>query len=360
MAAADAIVNPALPEALSLSRIAGFTGLRALAWHGNLLYAARGYELLCANAASGQFEWRKVAGFRPQLWRKLTSSHRCTSRLFRDGFHALAVLSSGEMVGAVPGAIVRCAPHSSEFEVVHAVRRGTRPLHIASTPSGHLFWGEYFDNPDRHEVHIYRSADRGVSWDVVYTFSASAIRHVHNIVYDRWADCLWILTGDEGTECRIMRASLDFQSVDVLLAGGQQARAVAVVPASDGIYFSSDTPTESNWIYHLDRNGGLQHLSQLSSSSICGCRVGNAVFFSTMVEPSPVNLDRHVRICGSSDGAHWHRLLAWPKDRWSMRYFQYGNAFFPDGFNQTSYLVVSTIAVRGADLETGIWQVRHA
>jgi hypothetical protein len=360
MSAAEVIVSPARQGEPTLSRIAVFPRLRALAWHGHVLYASRGYELLCADASSGRFEWRHVARHHPPLWRKLSSSHRLSARLCRDGFHALAVLPTGEMVGAVSGAIVRLAGGNSEFEVTHAIGRGIRPLHIASTPDGHLFWGEYFDNPDRHEVHIYGSADRGVSWNIAYTFPRRAIRHVHNIVYDGWDDCLWVLAGDDGTECRILRASLDFRHVDVVLAGNQQARAVALVPTPDGVYFSSDTPSETNHIYRLDRNGSLQGLSELSSSSIYGCRVGDSVFFSTMVEPTPINLDRNARICASSDGIHWHNLLAWGKDRWPMRFFQYGNAFLPDGRNETSYLAVSTIAVAGADLETSIWQVQQA
>ena len=46
--------------------------------------------------------------------------------------------------------------------------------------------------------------------------------------------------------------------------------------------------------------------------------------------------DDHVRIYGSRDREeNWHALLAWRKDHWPMSFFQYGNAFFPDGDNKT-------------------------
>jgi len=48
--------------------------------------------------------------------------------------------------------------------------------------------------------------------------------------------------------------------------------------------------------------------------------------------------------------------VGWRKDRWSMKYFQYGNAFLPDGENSTDLLAATTIAVQGADLRTSIWQ----
>ncbi len=345
----------------ALTRNARFPGLRALAWSGHQLYASRGYQLVRAKIqnASDTLPWQPVAHFRPTLKRRLSVANRLTARLLRDGFHALAVLPSGGLVAAVAGAIVTLRPNESEFRVTHAITRGTRPLHITAVPQGAVFWGEYFDNASRDEVHIYGSTDGGTTWAVAYTFPRGAIRHVHNIVYDHWENCLWVLTGDYGDECRILRASFDFSRVEAVLQGNQQARAVALVPMEDGLYFTTDTPLESNYVYRLGRRGELTRLAQISGSSIYGCSVGDRVFFSTMVEPSEVNRDQHVRIFGGRGSGSWQFLLAWPKDRWSMRFFQYGNAFLPDGSNTTLYLAVSTIAVEQDDMATSLWCVRH-
>jgi hypothetical protein len=340
-------------------RIAAFPLLRALAWRNDVLYASRGYALLRAtvNPQVADIEWEHIGQYRPAAWRSITSSSPLASRLFRDGFHALAALSSGHLVGAVPHAIVTQSPGEPESHLSHKLLRGTRPLHFATTPSDHIFWGEYFDNPRRDEVHIYASTDRGVHWEVAHTFPKGSIRHVHNIVYDQWGGCLWILTGDNGSECRILRASCDFKTVEVVLSGNQQARSAALVPTRDALYFSSDTPLESNHVYRLDRRGYICPVTSLSSSSIYGCRVGDAVFFSTMAEPSAVNSSRAVSLHGSSDGEHWQQLRQWEKDPWPMGLFQYGNAFLPDGDNTTGLLAVTTIAVQRADLETSLWRV---
>jgi hypothetical protein len=354
-----------------LIRVAHFSGLRALAWSGDQLYASRGYELLRANLGniSQIVSWKYITSFRPDWRRRLSVNNRLAARLFRDGFHALAVLPNSGLIAAVAGAIVTLHPGDNEFRITHAITRGTRPLHITAVPSGAVYWGEYFDNPSRAEVHVYASSDGGATWHVSYTFPAGAIRHIHNIVYDRWEDCLWMLTGDYGNECRILHASCDFSRVDAVLQGNQQARAVALVPMPDGLYFSTDTQLESNYIYRLDRKGSLTQLASISSSSIYGCRVANHVFFSTMVEPSEVNHDQHVRIYGSSAGMattgdaansnkeKFQPLLSWKKDRWPMRFFQYGNAFLPDGDNSTPYLAVSTIAVESNDMTTSIYFV---
>jgi hypothetical protein len=344
-----------------LTVVARFPGLRALAWVENQLYASRGYELLRARIEDArEITWQPLAHYRPSLRRRLTVTNRLTARIFRDGFHALMILPSGAIVAAVPGAIVTLPPGDTEFRQTYAITRGTRPLHITVAPGGAVYWGEYFDNAARDDVHIYGSADAGATWTIAYTFPKGAIRHVHNIVHDPWGNCLWILTGDYCDECRILRASRDFSSVQVVLQGKQQARAVAAVPTEDALYFSSDTPLEPNFIYRLDRQGVLTQLAGISSSSIYGCRVGRQVFFSTMVEPSEVNRDRGVRIYAADINAPkaWQPLLSWKKDPLPMGLFQYGNAFLPDGNNTTQFLAVSTIAVQSGDLCTSLYPLR--
>jgi hypothetical protein len=76
-----------------------------------------------------------------------------------------------------------------------------------------------------------------------------------------------------------------------------------------------------------------------------------------MVEPSPISSDQNVRLYGTSNGIKWDHVLQRKKDRWPMSWFQYGNAFLPDGKNTTDLLAVTTIAVKNADLETTIWRI---
>lgn len=341
---------------LAATKIASFENVRVLAWDKRTLYASRGDKLLAAQPESEPISWREIACFRPHSWRALTSRNSLSARLFRDGFHALVVHPRGNLVAALPGAIATLQAGEKEFCISHRITRGTRPLHITATPAGQIFWGEYFDNSGREEVHIYVSADGGLTWHVAHTFPKRSIRHVHNICYDRWENCLWILTGDYGSECRILRASLDFSRVDEALAGNQQARAVAAVVTASGVFFASDTPLEQNYIYLLDRKGHVSKLSAIPSSSIYGCQNHNGLFFSTMVEPSDVNQTKDVHLVGSADGESWDTVAAWRKDRWPMKVFQYGNAFLPDGDNHTDLLAVSTIAVQNANCQTSIWR----
>lgn len=342
---------------IQLACVGRFPGMRVLAWDGDILYASRGYELLRCRPASAAAQWEAVGQFSPVWWRRITASSRLGFRLMRDGFHTLAVLPSEQLIAAVPGAIATLNPEEKQFRVTHAMQRGTRPLNFVVTPDGRVFWGEYFDNPGRDAVHVYGSEDRGASWKIVYSFPRNSVRHIHNIVYDRWKDCLWVLTGDIGEECRVLHASLDWKQLEVVLSGNQQARAVAAVVTKDGLYFASDTPLEQNYVYKLDREGKLERMAEVNASVLCGCAIGDAVFFTTMVEPSTVNVDRSVALYGSVRGSSWTRMQTWAKDSWSMKFFQYGNAFLPTGNNSTDVLALTTIAVKGHDLEASLWRV---
>src|ERR1019366_432165 len=185
--------------------IARFPRLRVLAWAGDQLYASRGYQLLRASVQdpSSALTWQPVADFHAEWRRQLSVMNGLTARLFRDSFHALAVLPSGGLVAAVPGAIVTLRRGETEFGRTHSILRGTRPLHITAVPDGTIYWGEYFDNSARDEVHVYASTDAGATWSVAYTFPKGAIRHIHNIVHDPWGNYFCVLTGDYGDECSV-------------------------------------------------------------------------------------------------------------------------------------------------------------
>src|SRR5271170_4033915 len=126
--------------ALNPVRIVAFPRLRALAWRNDALYACRGYTVLRATMSAhvSTAEWKLVGQYRTSAWRTITSSSRLASRLFRDGFHALVALPSGHLVAAVPHAIVTLTPGETEFRISHKVQRGTRPLHLAATPSDQI------------------------------------------------------------------------------------------------------------------------------------------------------------------------------------------------------------------------------
>src|SRR5271170_1924267 len=121
--------NPGHASA-GLRRVARFQRLRALTWMDDVLYASRGYDLLRTRISrisnEGQIPsdnqpWEAVASFHPACWRRWTARTNLSSRLVRDGFHALTVLPSQGMVAAVPGAIITLRPNENQFQVTHRI-----------------------------------------------------------------------------------------------------------------------------------------------------------------------------------------------------------------------------------------------
>lgn len=326
-------------------------------WHDGALYASQGYSV--SRWISTEDRWDFVARYEPNWTRRLSSATRLGARLRRDSFQTVSVLSDGGLIAIVPKAIAICRPGQIVFERVWRVRRGTRPLGLALLPDGAIYWGEYFDNPDRDEVHVYGSLDGGRSWEVAYTFPPGRIRHVHSITYDPYARCLWMCTGDYGNEPTILRVSLDWKSVEPVLAPSQQTRTVRPLPTPQGLFFATDTEREPNHIYRLTSDGALERLGDTAGSCMSSCQVGSALFFSTSVEPSKVNLDRAAGLYGSVDGRSWSRLLSWRKDAWHPFLFQYGNILLPTGRNDTRILAATGSAVEREDGALHLWEVTH-
>ena len=340
---------------LRLVKMGRFPGRRVLTWYEGLLYVSRKYSLWRWDPESN--EWGFLARYRPDWTRKISSITRLGGRLRRDGFHSLGVLPDGGFVAILPKAVAICPEGETEFEVTWHIRRGTRPLALAVTPSGAIYWGEYSSNPQRDDVHIYGSTDGGRKWDVVYTFPPGGIRHVHSITYDPYRDHLWMCTGDYGAECRIMRVSNDWEVVETVLEGGQQTRTVRPIPTSNGLYFATDSELEQNYIYRLNPDESLERLHPINGPGMWSCQVGPNFFMSSDVEPSTVNTDPFASLYGSREGNSWSRLIAWPKDPWHMRLFQYGNIILPRGRNDTNVLAATGMAIRGEDDVMHLWRV---
>jgi hypothetical protein len=164
-------------------------------------------------------------------------------------------------------------------------------------------------------------------------------------------------TGDYGTECRIMRASLDWKQVETVLEGTQQTRTVRPVPTPQGLFFTTDSELEQNHIYRLSPQDTLDRLCPIDGPGMWSCQVDSTILFSNDVEPSRVNQGRHACVYASRDGRSWHRLVAWRKDLWPMPLFQYGNIVLPRGANQSNLLAATGMSVWREDDVMNVWRV---
>ena len=90
-----------------------------------------------------------------------------------------------------------------------------------------IYYGDYSSNIE-NEVSIY-FVKKGFC-KPVFTFPKGTINHIHNIVKDAYNKCLWILTGDFGTNVGIYKAKNNFSSVEPIKLGKQEYRSCVAFP----------------------------------------------------------------------------------------------------------------------------------
>jgi len=297
------------------------------------------------------------AEFKLPFIENIFNQWRIYSRLTRSGFHDLAIMPTGRIVGIFHHHIVAYEEKSDEFITTFDIQRGSRPLSLAMTPDEKLYFGEYFSNERREDVHVYTSHDGGKQWNICYTFSKGSIRHIHNIIYDPYRKGLLILTGDEDKESYVFLTKDKFSTVEPILKNGQKARALTAIPIKEGIILPTDTPLEQNYIQFLDNSGKLHQLCPIPGSAFYSCRVGPYFFISTGVEPSRVNKLKYATIYASKNCFDWKCVFKAKKDILPSKLFQYGNIFFPKGLNNTGYLFFTTVALSGCDQVLHCWEV---
>lgn len=323
------------------------------------IWASRGNALYFSDDLGESFVFR--ASFNVTPGKRILAIWRPLARLMRYGFLELLPLPDGALVGAVRGQIVHCSRESNTFYPV--LQRPGRTMKLVRTPEGILYAGEYFYNKKRVPVHIFSSTDGGKTWDVIYTFPAGAIRHVHDLIYDPYRKGILILTGDWDHESKVLLAFDHFRDVKVVAEGSQAVRSVGTLPVLNGFYLATDTPFEQNYVQFLDEHGNLTRRCPISGSCLYAASVGAWKFFSSAVEPSTVNKDRCATLYGTQDGCEWHVVGKWKADHWSAprgfqaALFQMARVVLPEGENTSGYVFATTVGTKKTDGVLHRWRL---
>lgn len=310
---------------------------RVLYVSGDNLYLAKGYKIYKSTNNGNTWEiWNTL---QISLINKLFMSIPLFARLLRKEIHHIIIYDDIGIIIANKESYIIQDKTTTKIERLH----GSRPMVLCKTKENDIFYGEYRSNPNRNKVNIWKLNKSKLIWESVWNFDG--IRHVHGVFYDEYTNTIWITTGDKDTEAGIWCTKDNFKSLDKIAGGSQQLRTVQLIFSKDYVYFGSDAPNEINYIYRMNRNGSdIQQLTKVGSSVFYGCKVKNSYFFSTAVEPSSCNKTRYVEIWRSENGKEWYLYRKIKKDMWSMKYFQYGQIFFPGSYGNNSYLYFSPYA----------------
>jgi len=321
-------------------------GLCALWVDERGLLASRGTDVF--HTADGGMNWTRAMWLCPSapvrllekivLWRRLLRSDIATAQ--KDSNGAFYCVGRKTVLGTPAG--------TGRIDTLCRVPKGTRPLSIALTDDGVLYWGEYFRNPRREEVRIFGSRDQGRSWYVAHVFPPGTVRHVHSVLYDKLRRRLWLLTGDLDQESRILWTDDHFATLHTAYQGSQRARAVTAVSIPQGLLLGTDAPEDRNFALLLRDDGRMETLAEIEGPCYHAARFGEFIFLSTAVEPSRVNISGRATVLSArlEDLFDWRLILARRKDRWPMRLFQYGNVALPDGPGDGKYAWASGVSLK--------------
>ena len=267
-------------------------------------------------------------------------STRLTARLLRLNPKHCLRLNASRFVIVAAGKVYLLDIDNKTADIVSAIS-GSRPLRMAYD-GNYLYYGEYHRNADRLPIRIFRSGDEGRSWQVCHTFHG--IRHVHGIYFDQYSQHLWITTGDIGNEAAIWKADVAFSSILPVLIGSQQTRAIDLLFTEQKVYFGTDAPEEQNYLYSMDRDGtALTALGAAPGPVFHALNTGEQQYFSTACEPSE-NLQLTQATLLSVANGSIKQIYQLKKDRYSMKYFQYGQLLFPSGPGVPGQLWCSSFA----------------
>lgn len=260
----------------------------------------------------------------------LLSHFKLTRRLFRAEITSFYTLNDGTQLAIAKKCIYRRRKGEIEFEKICVIQRGSKPLNIVAKSSQEVYFGEYFQNVENVPVNIYLLDVKTGNLKVVYTFEQGEINHIHGLFYDKYTNRIWVATGDADNECILGYTEDGFESFHVAFRGGQEYRCCQMFFYPDFIIYCTDSQFIPNKIKRIDRNTmKITELQSVQGSVIKGGQSGNVSFISTTVEPSDVNLDKHVYLWVTKDGLNWEERYKDEKDSYPS-IFQFGTFEFPN------------------------------
>lgn len=288
-----------------------------------------------------------VATFPAPTWKTIASWLRPLQRLLRFSYYNVQPLPDGRLFATFDRGVG--VQEGDRFVPLTGLRRPTRVLRgsCAVTPDGCVYFGEYLPNTERGPVHVYEFNPENDKLRVVHTFAAGQVRHVHGVYLDDHNGDLICVTGDLPSECRVLRTSDRFSTLETLGAGDESWRSVAFVTTEGSLWYGTDAQYAPNKLFRIDRSTGLRHeVADLPGPVYGAKKTEHGLFFAVAAELCPSQTDHHASLWRVDEQGIACLVASFEKDRLPNRYFQHGTINFALGEGSP---VFHTIGLKHAD-----------
>jgi hypothetical protein len=309
-------------------------------------------------------EWAQIASL-PFVWqRDLFALVRPAARALRADKANLFVNRTAGVLAIRASQVYRLET-SGMLTPLFAIA-GDSVLHggICEDRLGWTTFGEYFMNPARSEVRIWRVNPKLDGWEIAYTFPAGEVRHIHGVYRDPYdAEALWVTAGDDEGECYFYRTRDRFQTLERLGEGGQLWRAVRLFFTPEHVCWLTDSQVEQNRALRMERRTSrLEQGMLIEAPAWYGAQTLDGLYLAfTTVEPGPAVKRNSAAVLVSEDAFHWQEIHRFEKDAWRpMKLFKYGVISCPAGPVEASEFYISGEGLYGLDGTSAVLRIVSA
>jgi len=297
--------------------------------------------------------WKPYASFPFCAPRDFFAFSRPTSRAARADKCNLMVNSFGRLIG-IRGGRVYSLQEGKTAQPLFAIQ-GDCGLHRSwcEDSQGWVYFGEYFMNPHRQPVRIWRISPDVNRWEVAHEFPPSRVRHVHGVYLDPFEpETFWVTVGDLEGECFLLKTNDRFKSFQSFGDGSQDFRAVNLFFTRQSANWLTDSNVKLNHAFRIDRGSSRIEKGQvLDASAWYGCPTQEGVFLAfTTIERGPAIRSQASAVLVSEDAFHWEKIYEFRKDFYRpVQIFKYGVISCPAGSMSLNEFYLSGEGLVGLD-----------
>lgn len=294
-------------------------------------------------------------------WKKLFSLMRIGRRASRLDKCNVVPVRDG-LVIIRQGIVYHYAQESKKLTPTLKLKNCRNILHQALLvlDNGDMYFGEYGNNPKRTEVPVYRSQDSGRSWQIIYTFPAGKIKHVHGCYWDPYEKKIWVCTGDFAGECFALSTDRDFKQIEWIGDGQQTYRMCNAFFEPDAIHWIMDSQLEDSTHIRMDRQTRtIQKLTVFPGPVWYIKRLEDGYFLAVTAQEIGAGVhDRYAHVMVSKDLMHWEDVHQFEHDGLPKRLFKFGVVAFADGPQTSRRFYLFGEALKNFDGKTIVCQLQ--